>query len=123
MGRNKDAAVDFLNLVVAGKIEEAYAKHVDMKGKHHNIHTPAGFPALKQGMADNEKQFPGKKFDIRHVLEEGNFVATLSKVVLKPGELELGVTHWFRFEKGKIVELWDLGQPIPKDAVNHDGMF
>lgn len=123
MGKNKDAALDFLKLVVSGKIDEAYAKHVDMKGKHHNIYTPAGFPALKQGMADNEKQFPQKKFEIKHVLEEGDLVATLSKVMLKPGELELGVTHWFRFEGGKIVELWDLGQQIPKDMVNQDGMF
>ena len=123
MGRNKDAAVDFLKMVVAGQIDQAYAKHVDLKGKHHNIYTPAGFPALKQGMADNETKFPGKKFDIRHVLEEGDMVATHSKVTLIPGELELGVVHWFRFEGGKIVEMWDIGQQIPKDAVNRDGMF
>jgi|SRR5579859_2623263 len=123
MGRNKDAAVDFLKMVVAGKIDDAYAKYVDMKGKHHNAYTPAGFAALRQGMQDNEAKFPNKKFDIRHVLEEGDMVVTHSRVTLTPGELELGVVHWFRFKDGKIVELWDLGQQIPKEAVNQDGMF
>ena len=123
MGQNKDAAVDFLKMVVAGQIDQAYAKHVDMDGKHHNAYTPAGFAALKQGMKENESKFPKKKFDIRRVIEEGDMVATFSRITLDPGVLELGVTHWFRFEDGKIVELWDLGQPIPKDVVNQDGMF
>jgi predicted SnoaL-like aldol condensation-catalyzing enzyme len=123
MGRNKDSAVNFLKMVVAGKIEEAYAEFVDLNGKHHNIFTPAGFPALKKGMADNEAKFPKKKFDIQHVLEDGEMVATHSRVTLIPGELELGVVHWFRFENGKIAELWDIGQQLPKDVVNQDGMF
>ncbi len=29
---HKEAAVDFLQLVVAGKIDKAYEKHVDMNG-------------------------------------------------------------------------------------------
>ena len=123
MGRNKDAAVDFLKMVVAGKIDEAYAKYVDMKGKHHNIFTPAGMEALRKGMADNEKVFPNKKFDIQRVIEDGDMVATHSFIVLKPGELELGVVHWFRFENGKIVEFWDVAQQAPKEVVNQDVMF
>jgi hypothetical protein len=31
----KDVAVDFLSLVVAGRIDEAYRKHVEMGGRHH----------------------------------------------------------------------------------------
>ncbi|HVZ79461.1 MAG TPA: nuclear transport factor 2 family protein [bacterium] len=123
MGRNKDAAVGFLKMVVAGKIDEAYAKYVDMKGKHHNVFTPAGFEALKKGMIENEGMFPNKKFDIQRVVEEGDMVATHSHIVLKPGELELGVVHWFRFKDGKIAELWDVGQQVPKETVNQDGMF
>jgi predicted SnoaL-like aldol condensation-catalyzing enzyme len=123
MGRNKDAATDFLKMVVAGDIERAFAKHVDMKGKHHNIYTPAGLAALKKGMIENEVQFPNKKFDIKHVVEEGDMVAVHSHLALKTGELELGVLHWLRFEGDKIVEFWDLAQQVPKDLVNKDGMF
>lgn len=123
MGRNKEAAVEFLKMVIAGDIDQAFAKHVDMKGKHHNIFTPAGFAALKKGMMDNETQFPHKKFDIKHVVEESDMVAVHSHLALKTGELELGVVHWFRFEGNKIVEFWDLAQQAPKEVVNKDGMF
>lgn len=123
MGRNKDAAVDFLKLVIAGQFDQAYTKHVDMKGKHHNAFTPAGMDALKKGMAENDKMFPNKRFDIKHVIEDGNMVATHSHLTLKPGELELAVVHWFRFEGDKIVEFWDVVTQVPKEAVNQDGMF
>ena len=36
MGDYKKAAVDFLQRIVAGDIDGAYQKYVDMKGKHHN---------------------------------------------------------------------------------------
>jgi hypothetical protein len=29
----------------------------------------------------------------------------------------------FRFEKGRIVELWDLGQPVPEISPNQYGIF
>jgi hypothetical protein len=31
--------------------------------------------------------------------------------------------HLFRFEDGKVVELWDFGQPIQADSPNSDGPF
>jgi predicted SnoaL-like aldol condensation-catalyzing enzyme len=123
MGRNKDAAVDFLRMAIAGDIEQAYAKHVDMKGKHHNIYTPAGMPALRKGMIENETRFPHKQFEIQHALEEGDMVAVHSHLTLKKGEMDLGVLHWFRFEGGRIVEFWDMAQQVPKDGINQDGMF
>jgi len=29
----------------------------------------------------------------------------------------------FRFEGGKVVELWDIGQLLPNDSPNADGAF
>ena len=33
------------------------------------------------------------------------------------------VVHFFRFEKGRIAEMWDVGQEIPSDSPNENGMF
>jgi len=60
--------VDFLRLVVAGRIDEAYRKHVDMGGKHHNPFFAAGMPALRQAMIDNHAQYPDKRIDIKRVI-------------------------------------------------------
>lgn len=123
MTDNKQTALDFLNLVTSGKIDEAYEKHVDMNGKHHNLYFAPGFSVMKQGMKDNEKEFPNKTFSVKHVIGEGELVAVHSHVVLKAKELEIAVVHLFRFEKGKIVEMWDCGAQIPADSPNTDGAF
>lgn len=44
----KQAAVEFPQLVVAGRIVDAYQKHVDLQGKHHNPYCPTGFSTLKK---------------------------------------------------------------------------
>jgi len=120
---NKQAALDFLTLVTTGKIDEAYEKYVDMKGKHHNLYFAAGFPVLQQGMKDSDKQYPNKKFSVKHVIGEGNLVAVHSHVILKAKEMEIAVVHLFRFENEKIVEMWDCGAQIPADSPNTDGIF
>jgi predicted SnoaL-like aldol condensation-catalyzing enzyme len=110
-------------MVVAGDIEKAFEKYVDMGGKHHNSFCPAGMVALKKGMMENETQFPNKKLKVKHILGDGDFVSVHSHLLLKPGELELATNHLVRFENEKIVEFWDMANPIPKDLPNEDGMF
>ncbi len=49
----KKIAVDFLEIVIDGKVDEAYEKCINMKGKHHNIFFPAGFESLKKAIVKN----------------------------------------------------------------------
>jgi len=123
MQSNKETALDFLKLVIVGQIDEAYEKYIDMSGKHHNVYYPAQFEALKQGMIENHSQFPDKQFMVKHVLAEGNIVAVHSNIVLELGRSGIAVVHIFRFEDGKIVEMWDIGQPVPADSPNEAGAF
>lgn len=120
---NKQTALDFLSMVVSNQVDSAFEKYVDMSGKHHNVHTPAGFPALAKGMRESDVQFPNKQFKTFFALEEGDKVAVYSSVILKPKELEVAVTHIFRFVDGKIVEMWDVGMILPETPMNTDGAF
>ncbi len=120
----KDLAVQFLKLVVAGRVDEAYQRYIDMAGIHHNPHFPAGFQALKQAMIDNHIQFPDKRIIVKHALAEGDMVAVHSQVVLDHGvDKKIAVVHLFRFQGDRVVELWDIGQPMLPDSPNLDGMF
>jgi predicted SnoaL-like aldol condensation-catalyzing enzyme len=94
-----------------------------MQGKHHNAYFPKGFLALKNAMIENHKQFPDTQITIKSVIGEGDRVAVHSHIVQKPGDRGIAVVHIFRFENGKIVELWDLGQAVPSDSPNEDGIF
>jgi predicted SnoaL-like aldol condensation-catalyzing enzyme len=118
----KQTAVQFLQLVVAGHIDEAYQKYVDMQGKHHNPFFPAGFPALKKAMIENHAQFQSKQLAVKNVLGDGDLVAVHSHIVLRPGESGIAAVHLFRFQGDRIVEMWDCGQPVPADSPNEDGM-
>lgn len=106
---NKEAAVQFLQLIVAGRIEEAYRKYVDVGGKHHNPFFPAGFPALQKAMSDNHVKFPNKQIAVKHVLGDGDLVAVHSHIILRPGETGVAAVHLFRFQGDKVVEMWDCG--------------
>jgi predicted SnoaL-like aldol condensation-catalyzing enzyme len=119
----KTMAKNFLTMVVNGQIDEAYKKYVDLSGKHHNVFTPSGMKALKDGMKENDGQFPDKKLVFKHVVAEGDIVITHSHLFMKPGEKGMIVVHVLRFAGDKIIEFWDCGQVVPDKLVNKDGAF
>ena len=119
----KDIAGDFLALAASGRTKEAFARYVGDGFRHHNAYFPGDPHSLMTAMDENAKQFPGKTLDVKIAVEEGDKVATLSKVVHTPGEKGAAVVHIFRFAGGKIAELWDVGQAIPDESPNQYGMF
>jgi len=119
----RDAARDFLMLVIAGKIDEAYQKYVDIGGRHHNFFTPSGFAALQAGMQQAESQTPGKQFTIKHIVVDNDLAVVHSHLIMKPDDPGMATVHILRFANNKVAELWDCAQPIPKDLPNSDGPF
>ncbi len=120
---NKDAAVSFLQMASGGKVREAYSKYVGPGFKHHNPFFEGSADTLMAAMEENAHQNPGKALEVKHVIAEGNLVAVHAHVKLKPDDLGMALVHVFRFEKGKVVELWDLGQRVPDKTPNQYGMF
>jgi predicted SnoaL-like aldol condensation-catalyzing enzyme len=120
---NKESAVAFLEMAAAGQVNEAYTKFVGINFLHHNAFFEGSAEALQAGMEENARKNPNKVFEVKRVIGEDDFVVTHSHVRQKPEDLGASVVHIFRFENGRIVELWDMGQPIPADPVNKNGMF
>ena len=123
MANNKDAAISFLKLAASGNVDEAYSKFIGQGFKHHNAFFEGSAESLQAGMKENAIQNPNKLFELKRAIAEGDFVVTHSYVQQKPNDLGVAVVHIFRFENGKIMEMWDLGQPVPKDSPNQNGMF
>jgi len=116
---NKDKAIHFLE----GKISEAYELYVDANGRHHNMYTPAGFANLQEGMQAAEEQTPNKQFKIKNVFGGDELIAVHSHLIINPSEPGMATVHMFRFENGKIIEMWDIAQSISSDSPNSDGPF
>jgi predicted SnoaL-like aldol condensation-catalyzing enzyme len=119
----KDAAIEFLTLAASGKASEAYERHVGPGFRHHNPHFRGDAASLKEAMQANAAKNPGKVLEVQRALQDGDEVAVFSRVRQHPGDRGGAVVHMFRFENGRIVELWDVGQAVPENSVNENGMF
>jgi predicted SnoaL-like aldol condensation-catalyzing enzyme len=119
----KDVATTFLRMAALGDVRDAFDRYVSRDFRHHNAYFRGDAAALSTAMAENAKQNPDKTVDVEHALEDGDLVAVHSRVRQKPGGQEMAVVHLFRFVGDRIVELWDVGQPVPADSPNEHGMF
>lgn len=120
---HKDAAIDFLTLAASGRVREAYDKHVGPAFRHHNPFFRGDAASLMEAMQENATKNPDKVLDVHAAIEEGDRVAVFSHVRQHPQDRGVAVVHLFRFENGRIVELWDVGQPVPEQRVNENGIF
>jgi predicted SnoaL-like aldol condensation-catalyzing enzyme len=118
----KDTAVHFLRQAASGKVQQA-CEHTTDDFIHHNAYFPADKESLMKGMAENAARFPDKTLDMKQVVEDGDLVAVLSADCHSPGAPGAAVVHFFRFRDGRIAEMWDVGQEVPQDSPNENGMF
>ncbi len=120
---NKASASAFLRMVVDRQIDDAYERFIDSNFIHHNQFFKGDRASLKAAMHEASAKNPEKILEIKKVVEEGDEVVTLSHVRQRPEDSGVAVVHIFRFKGGKVVELWDLGQPITENSVNENGIF
>jgi predicted SnoaL-like aldol condensation-catalyzing enzyme len=119
----KDAAVEFLTLVAAGRVFEAFARHVGAEFRHHNQYFRGDAASLREAMQANAQENPDRVLEVQCALQEGERVAVFSRVRQRPGELGSGVVHIFRFAGDRIAELWDVGRAVEESSINENGMF
>jgi len=119
----KDMAQDFLKLASKGNAHEAFRLYAGENFKHHNVYFKGDADTLMLAMEESSQKSPNKTFEIHHALEDQDLVAVHSHIKQNDADLGIAVVHLFRFESDKIVELWDLGQAIPAEMINENGMF
>ena len=120
---NRDIATSFLQMCSRGDVREAYERYVSADFVHHNAWFPGDRESLLRAMEQSATAEPNKSFEVKQVIDGGDRVAVLSHLKRAGADLEYAVVHIARFADGRIVELWDLGQEIPKDSPNALGMF
>ncbi len=119
----KEKAVSFLQLVASGEVREAYRSYIGLGFRHHNPFFRGDADSLMLAMEENAAKNPQKLLEVKRAIEEGDIVVVHSHVKQKHEDLGGAVVHIFRFHNDLIVELWDVGQPIPENSPNENGMF
>lgn len=101
-------------------------KATELMGKtytQHNPMIPDGVEGLRGWAPDRAKE--GTRFNFHKLLIDGDYVFVhlqLFRVQDETGRGEAGADI-FRFEDGKIVEHWDIIQPVPEQSLNNNTMF
>ena len=118
------AAVEFLDLAFNRKdVEAAFDRYAAPPYTQHNPQVPDGIGGAKTALAGLLQQIPGWTYDFKRVLVDGDLVAVHSHVTTAPDDRGMAVVDVFRVAGGKMVEHWDVVQPIPEDAANGNTMF
>lgn len=121
--QNKKTVVDYYQLAFAGEPEKAVELYLGDRYIQHNPQAQNGPDAFIAFVRYLRSENPDLRLDIKRVLAEGDIVVTHSNLVLKPGEPGQALADFFRVENGKVVEHWDVIQPVPDAAENDNGMF
>ena len=119
----KEIATAFLLNSAKGNARPYFEKYAHPNFKHHNVHFKGDAQTLLLATEENAKNNPDKTFEIKRILQDGVLVAVHSHATLKKDDPGFALIHIFQFKEGKIIELWDLGQAVPVEMVNDNGMF
>ena len=68
-------------------------------------------------------EFPQLFVEIKRMIAEGDLVVTHGLIKTSPEDRGTAAVDIFRVEDGKIVEHWDVLQPVPETAANDNTMF
>lgn len=118
------AAARFLDLAFNDKnIEAAFERYAAAPYTQHNPQVPDGIDGAKAALAGLLEQVPGWTYDFKRVLVDGDIVAVHSHVTTAPGDNGMAVVDLFRVDHGKLVEHWDVIQPVPAEFAHENTMF
>ena len=120
---NKKAVVEFYDRALNQKDFEAASRYFGDRYVQHNPNAPDGIEGFKAFLALLREKFSQSHGEIKRVLADGDFVILHVHAVRTPGERGSAIVDIFRLENGKIVEHWDVVQPIPEKAANSNGML
>ncbi len=120
---SKEIAVEFLRMAASGRVAEAYENYVGSDFKHHNPHFRGDAASLRAAMEADAATHPNKVLQVQRAIAEGDLVAVHSSVRMTGDDRGYALVHIFRFAGGRIVELWDIAEPVPENSPNENGMF
>jgi len=121
---NEQTVRDFIRTAFhEGRAQEALDLYVGDRYIQHNPGVPDGSEGFIQAVKESIGTHPNFVFDTRRVIATDEYVVLHSYMTLTGEGPGFAVMDIFRMEDGKIVEHWDVLQPVPEDAANDNSMF
>lgn len=119
---NKALVLAFYQQLFGDKDVSAIDRYVAEGYIQHNPHAPTGRAAILQLFGKVFAGAPKTRVDIRRVAADGDLVWLHVRAPGPDGRMS-AIVDIFRVEGDRIVEHWDVIQPVPEKAANDNTMF
>jgi predicted SnoaL-like aldol condensation-catalyzing enzyme len=122
--QNKQIAIAFYDKLI-NKFD-ANGAFTLFGGKTYTQHTPViedGRQGVTKFISWLRANHPMSHMEIKRAFSDGDTVILHSHWKRRPEDLGDAVVDFFRIDNGKVVEHWDVIQPIPATAANNNTMF
>ena len=104
------------------RVREAFSFLVSEHYIQHNPSLPDGPEPAIEMLTPKFDGSPEARFEIQRMLVDGD-LAMVHVRASRPGAPDAAVADIYRFEGGRIVEHWDVLQPVPPNPVSDHPMF
>jgi predicted SnoaL-like aldol condensation-catalyzing enzyme len=124
LDENKAVVAAFYELAVnQRKPAEAAQKYIGEEYRQHNPKVADGVEPFVQFISGMQKKHPALTVAISHTLAEGDLVAVHVHLMREANDPGQAIMELFRLKRGKIVEHWDVVQPVPATTISGNSMF
>jgi predicted SnoaL-like aldol condensation-catalyzing enzyme len=123
MEANKKTVAAFYDAVLNQKDFDAASKYLGPRYTQHNPGAADGPEGLKGFVNFLKEKFPNNRSEIKRMFADDDYVIVHVHAVREPGTRGNAIIDIFKLENGKVVEHWDVVQPIPEKPANNNGMF
>jgi predicted SnoaL-like aldol condensation-catalyzing enzyme len=120
----KETVVAFYKMVFYDhKVADAFRTYVGASYRQHNPLVPDGIEPSVAFLSKRFESNPQAINEIKRVIADGDLVAVHVHSRLNDADRGRAIVDIFRIDNGKIVEHWDVIQPVPENAQNNNTMF
>jgi predicted SnoaL-like aldol condensation-catalyzing enzyme len=124
-GTNKDIVVAFYKkTLLEGRVEDAFRLYAGPTYRQHNPRIEDGMEGVKKFVTWIMSNHPNARGEVKRVFADGEHVILHSHWHgLSDNPHGEAVVDIFRLEGGKVLEHWDVIQPVPQTSANANTMF
>lgn len=119
---NRQIVLDFYNAVVNRRDFAAASAYLGEVYIQHRADSPDGVDGLRR-FIERERHNQQVQVDIRRVFADGNYVILHAHVLRSPEDRGSAHVDIFRVDGGKVVEHWDVDEPIPAQVAHNNGVI
>ncbi len=120
---NKKLVLEFQRVVLNGKDADAVPRYVGDTYTQHNPRVPDGPAALQGFVRQLRTNAPDAFSEVKRAVADGDLVVLHSHQKRNKDDRGTALIDIFRVENGKLVEHWDVMQPVPETSANPNTMF